>query len=74
MSPIVHRLESEFDGEVVIHRLDVDQPDNAQIQRAYDMRGHPTFALLDQNGEVANRYFGVVDEGILRQDMEKLIP
>lgn len=74
MSPIVNRLENEFAGEITVQRLDVNQPENAEIQQAYNLRGHPTFAVLNGSGEVVNRYFGVVDEIVLRQDMQAIAP
>ncbi|MCB0035095.1 MAG: hypothetical protein KDE51_13770 [Anaerolineales bacterium] len=70
----MNRLENEFAGEITVRHFDVNQPENAQIQQAYNLRGYPTFAVLDAEGILVKQYFGVVDEGILRQALQAVVP
>ncbi len=70
--PIVDGLEGEFDGQVAVIRLDAIEADNAALQKEYNLFGHPAFALVDSNGEVASTYFGPQTAETLRQAMDAL--
>jgi hypothetical protein len=67
MRPIVDRLGEEFEDQVTIVQLNAGQPANAELQSQYDLRGHPSFAVLDGDGQVVQRLFGPQAEGVLRQ-------
>ena len=69
MTPIVDGLEEEFSGQVSVTRLDAAQPDNAELQSQYGLRGHPSFAILDSSGRVAELFFGPQEAIVLRQAM-----
>lgn len=70
MMPIVDGLDVEFEGEVSVYQLDSGQPTNAELQNQWGVRGHPSFAILDHNGRVVQRFFGPQPEAILRQAIE----
>jgi hypothetical protein len=72
MMPIVDRLEETFEGQVSIVRLDAGQPASLELQDRWGLRGHPSFAVLDGEGQVAERFFGPQSEGLLRQSMESV--
>ncbi len=69
MMPIVDRLGDEFEGKVAVLQLDAGQKVNAELQSRYEVRGHPSFIVLDGDGLVVHRFFGPQAEGILRQAM-----
>lgn len=69
MTPIVNRLEEEFEDQVTVLQLDVGQQANAELQSQYDLRGHPSFVVLDGDGLVVQRFLGPQTEGALRQAM-----
>ncbi len=69
MTPIVDGLEEEFSGQVSVTRLDAAQPDNAELQSQYGLRGHPSFAILDTSGQISELFFGPQEEAKLRQAM-----
>lgn len=69
MTPIVNRLGEEFKDQVDVLQLDVGQPANAELQSQYDLRGHPSFVVLDGNSLVAQRFLGPQTEETLRQAM-----
>ena len=69
MTPIVNRLGEEFRDQVAVVRLDVGQKANAELQIQYNLSGHPSFAVLDGDGLVVQRFFGPQAEGVLRQAM-----
>ncbi len=69
--PIVNGLEDEFVGEVDVMRLNADEGENAALQNRYGLRGHPSFAVLDETGAVVERFYGPQSAGTLREAMEK---
>lgn len=67
-------LETEFGKQIQFVRLDVGQPENARIQQTYGLRGHPSVAILDGNGQVAHLYFGPENADVLREALGKVVP
>jgi thioredoxin-like negative regulator of GroEL len=67
MTPIVNGLGEEFEGQVVVVQLDAGQKDNAELQSQLDLRGHPTFVVLDGQDLVVQRFIGPQTEAALRQ-------
>jgi thioredoxin-like negative regulator of GroEL len=74
MTPIVHGLETEFVGRANVLRLDANETENARVQQGYGLRGHPTFAVLDENGRVTQSFIGPQPESVLRAALEAVIP
>jgi len=58
MIPIVDGLASEFEGRITVLQLDAGLPENEQLQASYGLRGHPTFLVLDQEGNVIAQFIG----------------
>ena len=73
MTPIVDRLQVEFDGRVSVIQLNADQEANMQLQNQWGLRGHPSFAVLDKSGSIAQGFFGPQTETNLRQAIESVI-
>ena len=69
MMPIVNGLQQEFEGRVSVVQLNADQKENAEFQSQLDLRGHPSFAVLEDDGSVVQRFFGPQTEAALRQAM-----
>ena len=69
MTPIVNRLGEEFEDQVAVIQLNAGQQANVELQSRYDLHGHPSFALIDGEGLVVQRFFGSQEEGVLRQAM-----
>jgi thioredoxin-like negative regulator of GroEL len=70
MMPIVDRLEVEFEGKASILQLDAGRPTNADLQNQWGLRGHPSFAILDENSRVVQQFFGPQPESALRHSMD----
>lgn len=70
MQPIVDGLEQEFSGQISIIRLDADDPANTQLMQDLGLRGHPSFALIDAQGQITARFFGPQSEDTLREAIE----
>ena len=73
MTPIVDGLESDFAGQVQVLQLDANETGNEQLQQQYGLRGHPTFAVLDQNGRVTQTFIGLQTEEVLHEAMTAVI-
>jgi hypothetical protein len=63
----VNGLGEEFEGQVDVVQLNAEEKDNAELQSQLDLRGHPSFAVLDGDDLVVQRYFGPQTEATLRQ-------
>ncbi len=66
-------LEEEFGEEVTFLRLNAADPENGLLQQTYGLRGHPSVAILDDEGAVAARYFGPQTAETLRADLNDVI-
>lgn len=54
----MHGLEKEFAGQAGVLQLDANESANARLLQQYGLRGHPTFAVLDGEGRVAQTFIG----------------
>ncbi len=66
MLPIVEELSNEFDGQVIVGKLNVDENDALCAQ--FGIMNIPTM-LFFKNGELANRHVGACR----KQDLQQLI-
>ena len=66
MTPIVNGLEEEFAGQVAVVSLNAAEVANEELMQSYGLRGHPSFAVLDENGRVSQTYFGPQEQETLR--------
>jgi hypothetical protein len=70
MTPIVDGLGQDFEGRMAVFQLDAGQTNYASFQASFGLGGHPSFAVLDKNNRITQRYFGPQSEIILREAME----
>lgn len=73
MKPIVDGLEQEFAGQVTILRLDADDPANNQLMEDLGLRGHPSFAVIDGQGNITARFFGPQPVETLREALQDVL-
>lgn len=73
MAPIVDGLSDEFEGRAAVLQLNASEPANEALLARYGVRGHPSFVVLDGEGQVTQRFFGPQTEEILRQALEKAV-
>lgn len=69
MAPVLEDISNDFEGEVLITKLDVDQ--NPLTARKFDIRSIPTI-LIFVNGEVVDKQVGAVPKSVLTDKLEKL--
>ena len=62
VGPIVEELSKDFDGKVVVGKVDVDS--NPNISMNYGIRNIPTL-LIFKNGQVVDKQVGAVPKSVL---------
>ena len=67
-------LETEFAGSINFYRLNVELADNERIQQEFGMRGHPSAVILDREGAVVQKFFGVETAVTLRPILNEIAP
>ena len=70
MNPVIEELSVEYDGRVVVGKLNVD--DNPEVPTQYNVRGIPTF-LLFKNGELKGKIVGAQTKQVLKDQIEALL-
>ncbi len=69
LMPTVHKLADEFDGDVLIKKVNVDE--NAELAASFGVRSIPTLVYI-ANGDEVNRQNGLISESDLRAQINQL--
>jgi len=69
IAPTVEELSKEYDGQVVVGKLDVD---NNMSGGNYGVRNIPTI-LFFKNGEVVDKQVGAVPKAVLKKKLDALV-
>ncbi|MDR3653566.1 MAG: thioredoxin [Paludibacter sp.] len=70
VGPIVEELAKEYDGKVVIGKMDVDN--NVDTPNQYGIRNIPTM-LFFKNGQVVDKQIGATQKAVLTAKVEALL-
>ncbi|MBN2812852.1 MAG: thioredoxin [Bacteroidales bacterium] len=70
IGPIVKELSEDYDGKIVVGKLDVDS--NPAVASKFGIRNIPT-VLFFKNGKVADKQVGAVPKGSLVNKVEALL-
>ena len=65
IAPILKRLVDEYDGEIKLAKVEVDEGENMKLAGRYQVRGFPTVLLIIKGEEVA-RFSGAKPLSFLR--------
>jgi len=68
LAPTVDAMASEFDGRLVVGKLNVDE--NPSVPSRYNIRGIPTLILF-KGGQTVDQIVGLVDKDNLKKMVEK---
>lgn len=68
IGPIIEELSKEYNGKVLVGKLDVDQ--NPEVSMKYQIRSIPTILIL-KNGEVVHKHIGVTTKQALVSKIEE---
>jgi thioredoxin 1 len=67
IAPALEELAQEFDGKLVIAKLDVDN--NPEKSQAYQVRSIP-YLVFFKNGQISERHVGMASKGDLKKKIE----
>lgn len=70
IAPMLEKIIIEFEGQLSIAKIEVDDGDNMKIAGHYQVRGFPTLILF-QNGEEKGRFSGAKPLTFIRQFIEQ---
>jgi hypothetical protein len=73
MQPIVNGLEQQYGARLAFESRDATAAANQASMRAYGLRGHPSYAIVDQSGQVRWSASGSLPEAALRQKVEQIL-
>ncbi|MCH8337996.1 MAG: hypothetical protein IH858_03990 [Chloroflexi bacterium] len=73
MTPVVNGLESTFGDQIEIRALDAASGQGRSVFQNYGLPGHPSYVILDPQGEVLWRAFGPQSAGALEDVVEDAI-
>lgn len=67
IGPVVEELAVEYEGKVVIGKLDVDA--NPEISAKFGIRSIPTLLVI-KNGQIVDKQVGAVSKAVLAQKLD----
>jgi len=70
MVPALNEVAEEFDGEVKVAKVDVDQ--NKSLSAKFNVRSIPTLILF-KDGKEINRFVGVKDKNFLLKQLKAVM-
>jgi len=69
MSPVLDDLSQDFEGKMVVAKLDVDNPLHQAIAVKYQIQSIPALKLF-KNGQVSNDYVGYRDKDTFASELQ----
>lgn len=70
IAPVLKKLIDEYDGELRLAKVEVDEGENMKLAGHYKVRGFPTVLLITGGEEVA-RFSGAKPLSFLRQFIDE---
>lgn len=70
IKPVVDRLEQELDGQLLVIRLNIQEPVGRELGNAYKFQYTPTFIFFDAQGNELWRQVGGLDEQRVRDSIK----
>ena len=70
VGPIVEELSKEYDGKVIIGKMDVDE--NIETPNTYGIRNIPTM-LFFKDGQVVDKQIGATQKAVLETKIKALL-
>ena len=70
IAPILKQLIEEYNGDLKLAKVEVDEDENMKLAGRYQVRGFPT-VLLISNGEEVARFSGAKPLSFLREFVEE---
>ncbi|MFA6995429.1 MAG: thioredoxin [Patescibacteria group bacterium] len=68
MAPVLEDLSKEFDGKLIIAKLDVENPNHQSLAGKYQIQSIPALKLF-KGGQVIKEYVGYRDKNNFAQEL-----
>jgi hypothetical protein len=72
MRPVVHGLEDKYAAKVDFVYLDIDDPTSDAAKRKLGYRVQPDLYLIDAQGNIVQRWIGLVQAKSLEEALSKI--
>ena len=66
IAPVLEQVIEDFDGQVLLAKLEVDEGDNMKLAGRYQVRGFPTLILF-KDGEPVDRFSSARPAGFIEE-------
>ncbi len=73
IAPLLKQVVEEYEGKIMLAKIEVDEEENMKLAGRYQVRGFPTIILLRKGEEVA-RFSGAKPLPFIRDFIEKNLP
>ncbi len=71
--PVLQALAEQFAGKVEFVRVNVDNPADTATRQRFGLVDRSQYALVNAQGEVVKRWFGLLNEARVSSELEALI-
>jgi len=73
MEPVVNGLEEEFGAQVEFLRIDANSTDGQEVFRSFNLRGHPSYVMLNPEADVLWLGLGEQPQGTLAEQIRLVL-
>lgn len=70
IDPVLKQVIAEYNGRVVLAKIEVDEGENMKLAGRYQVRGFPTILLI-RNGEEINRFSSMRSPVFVREFIDQ---
>lgn len=67
-------LEEQYQDQIAFQHIDANTGEGPAIVRTYQIAGHPTILLYDNEGQEVNRLLGPQTVEALEQALQQILP
>ena len=71
MQPIVNGLEEEYGEDFTFDRVDANLEPGRTLLRTYGLRGHPSYAIVDPEGDLLWSATGILANEALAAEINR---
>jgi putative thioredoxin len=70
LDPVLKKVVAEYQGKIVLAKVEVDEGENMKLAGRYQVRGFPTILLI-QNGEEKSRFSSMRSPAFVRDFIDQ---
>lgn len=71
--PVLQALAQQFEGRIAFVRVDVNNPADTAVRQRFGLTDRSQYALVNAQGEVVKRWFGLLNEERLASELQALL-